>query len=83
MAGGASEDHDPDELVELVTTRLADGPMLLAALRRQGLPAQGIETFDPVGETLGLMRIMVRRADAPAAQQLLSGRPARTRRPRA
>jgi hypothetical protein len=57
-------------LIDLVVVPLASGPMLLAALEREGIEAVGIESFDVVTETRSLMRIMVRRSEFSAASEV-------------
>lgn len=58
---------DPAALVELGTVAFFDGPLLVAALRSDGVEATGVEAFDPV-MAVARTRVMVRRSDLPAAR---------------
>jgi hypothetical protein len=66
LSRGQAPEPDPDELVELETAALADGPLIVAALEREGIRATSVESFDPV-TALTRARVTVRRADLPAA----------------
>jgi hypothetical protein len=67
LARGQVPPPDPDAIVELGTFAFSDGPMIVAALRSDGVGATSVEAFDPV-TGLARMRIMVRRSDLPAAR---------------
>lgn len=68
---GEAHDTDPAAFVELETAKLSDGPMIVAALRREGVVATCTEVFDPV-TALTRARIMVRRSDVPDALRVMA-----------
>lgn len=68
LASGSSPTPDRSTPVEIAEVPLADGPMLVSALQAAGFEAVGVESFDLVTKVRSRMRILVRRADAAAAQ---------------
>jgi hypothetical protein len=73
LSRGDAPDPDPDAPVELQTVAVPDAPLLVAALRDEGIHATAVDRFDPA-TALTRTRIMVRRADAPAALAALERR---------
>lgn len=67
LSYGSVPDRDPDEMVELVTLRLSDGPLLVADLADHDITAMALETNNVVTRTLSDVRILVRAADLEAA----------------
>ena len=75
LSRGDEPERDPDELVDVGTVGLAEGPLTVEALRAAGIEATAVEAFDaPTGLTR--TRIMVRRHQAAAATEVLADRPA-------
>lgn len=73
LGRGEEPDRDADEQIEVPVVPLAQGPMLVAALQRADIDAVGIESVDVATETRSKMRILVRRADAECAHEVLDG----------
>lgn len=74
LSSGAQGPPDEDELIELVTVRYHEGPLVLAELRNGGVAAVGVDTYNPATRTVADARIMVRRGDAVDAQRILDDR---------
>lgn len=72
LSVGDVREVDLEARVEVADVPIASGPMLIAALERSGIIADGIESFDVVTETRSRMRIMVRRRDAEAASRVVA-----------
>ncbi|HEX5944864.1 MAG TPA: hypothetical protein VFY82_01240 [Acidimicrobiales bacterium] len=71
LSKGAAPEADPDEIVDVGTVALAEGPLTIESLREAGIEATMIEAFDaPTAITRA--RIMVRRHDAAAASEVLA-----------
>ena len=70
LSRGQAPEPDPNEVVELETTPLADAPIIVEALRQEGVEASSVEAFDPV-TAITRARVMVRRADVPAALEVV------------
>jgi hypothetical protein len=70
LSRGEAPAPDPSAMVELEVARLVDAPMIVAALRREGIDAASIEAFDPV-TAVTRARVMVRRSDVPAALEAM------------
>jgi hypothetical protein len=66
LSRGEAPEPEPDALVDLETVAVSDAPLVVAALRDEGIHASAVDHFDPA-TALTRTRIMVRRADAPAA----------------
>ena len=75
LSRGDEPERDPDELVDVGTVVLAEGPLTVEALRGAGIEATMLEAFD-APTALTRARIMVRRHQAAAATEVLSDRPA-------
>lgn len=71
LAGDEAGDPAPDELVELVTVPQFEAPLVEANLASHGIDATVEDAFDVVKRTLSSSRILVRRADFSAAQEVL------------
>lgn len=71
LAKGGDE-AAPDELVELVTVPQHEGPLMAADLEAHGIEATLEDAFDLVTRTLSSSRIMVRRIDLAAAQDVIT-----------
>jgi hypothetical protein len=71
LARGAPVETDPDSLVEVDVVPLAEGPIYLSGLEREGIDAVGIESYDVVTGTRTRVRIMVRQVDIAAAREIL------------
>ena len=72
LSAGEVGEPDPEAQVEVADVPIGSGPMLIAALERSGIIADGIESFDVVTETRSRMRIMVRRRDAEPASRVVA-----------
>jgi hypothetical protein len=73
LSRGEEPERDPDELVELGTVTLPEGPLTVAALRDAGLEASMFEAFDaPTAQARA--RVMVPRRQAAAAAEVLAQR---------
>jgi hypothetical protein len=70
LSRGDAPEPDPDALVEVQTASTADAPLIVAALKDEGIDATAVDQFDPV-TALTRARIMVRHADAAAAAEAL------------
>jgi hypothetical protein len=64
-------------LVEVDVVPLAEGPIYVSGLEREGIDAIGIESYDVVTGTRTRVRIMVRQFDIAAAREIFE----RLRRP--
>jgi hypothetical protein len=71
LARGAPVETDPDALVEVDVVPLAEGPIYVSGLEREGIDAVGIESYDVVTGTRTRVRIMVRQLDIDAAREIL------------
>ena len=72
---------DADAIVQVAEVMLHDGPMLVAALERAGIHAQGIDAADYATKSTTRMRILCRAGDAARAVEVLDGLDIRIRRP--
>ena len=71
LSKGEAPETDPDELVDVGTVTLAEGPLTVEALREAGIDATVVEAFDaPTAITRA--RIMVRRRQADVASEVLA-----------
>ena len=61
---------DPDELIELATLPLFDASLLTDRLRRHGLDASCIESYNVVSRVLSDGRVVVRRRQLVEAQRV-------------
>jgi hypothetical protein len=73
LSRGEMPEPDPDEIVEVGTVLLAEGPLTVTALQEAGVEATMIDAFDAPTATTRT-RIMVRRRDADAASAVLARR---------
>ncbi len=64
---------DPDEMVEITTVSLPQGPMIVTAMRDRQIQAQGIEYFNIATSTNSDYRILVPRRQAAEALSVLEG----------
>ena len=71
LARGGPVETNPDSMVEVDVVPLAEGPMYVAGLEREGIDAVGIESYDVVTGTRTRVRIMVRQSDIAAARAVL------------
>ena len=71
LARGAPVETNPDSMVEVDVVPLAEGPMYVSGLEREGIDAVGIESYDVVTGTRTRVRIMVRQSDIAAAREVL------------
>lgn len=78
---GEPPELDPDAVVEVAHVMLHDGPMLVAALERAGIPARGIEAFDIASRSTTRMRILVHARHAARAAAVLEDVEGRYKRP--
>ena len=72
---------DPEAVVQIAEVMVYDGPMLVAALERAGIRAQGIDAADFVTKSMTRMRIVVQAKDAVRATEVLEGLDIRYKRP--
>ncbi len=71
LSRGEVPERDPDEVIDVGTVLLSNGPLTIVALQEAGIEATMIEVFDaPTATTRA--RIMVRRRDADAASAVLA-----------
>jgi hypothetical protein len=68
----ATDAADPNELVELETVSVAFGPMVVDALRSNGLQAHGHEAFNLATRSLTDYRIVVPRSQWARANEVLT-----------
>jgi hypothetical protein len=68
---GAPVETDPESMVEVDVVPLAEGPMYVSGLQREGIDAFGIESYDVVTGTRTRVRVMVRQSDIAAAREIL------------
>jgi hypothetical protein len=71
LARGSPAETDPGSMAELDVVPLAEGPMYVSGLEREGIDAVGIESYDVVTGTRTRVRIMVRQSDTAAAREVL------------
>ena len=71
LSRGEDPEEDPSELVDLATVPLAVGPLLVARLEDEGITVAPIEAFNLATDTRSHMRIMVRRDQFEAANQVI------------
>ena len=71
LSKGSAPERDRAELCDLITVPLFDGPLLIADLKDHGIAATMIESFNVVTEVASDARILVRRADVPAARTVI------------
>ena len=71
FTGGEAAEPDPNALVELHEVAYAEAPIVVDALRRHGIDATAEDSFD-AATALTRARIMVRRADVPAATRIVA-----------
>ena len=74
LSKGSAPERDRAELCDLITVPLFDGPLLIADLKDHGITATMIESFNVVTEVASDARILVRRADVPAALAVVASR---------
>ena len=74
LGGGDPADDDPDELIELVTVPSFEAGLIVADLDAHDISSTTTDAFNLVTRSLTDTRIMIRRADGPAAQALLESR---------
>jgi len=71
LSRGEAPERDPNEVIDVGTVLLSNGPLTIVALQEAGIEATMIEVFDaPTATTRA--RIMVRRRDADAASAVLA-----------
>ena len=68
---GEAPERDVKEIIEVADVPLPQGPLLLLAIKDAGIDCTGIESFDVVTDTRNRFRVMVRRADAVAAAEIV------------
>jgi len=69
LARGEVDLVDPRTEVEIAEVMLHEGPMLVSALERAGVPARGVEAWNLVAKTTNRMRILVRVVDEAKATE--------------
>jgi hypothetical protein len=57
--------------VEVAEVMLHEGPMLVSALQRAGVPARGVETWNLAAKTTNRMRILVSGSDEAKAMAVI------------
>ena len=68
---GEAPERDVNEIIEVADVPLSQGPLLIRAMKDAGIDSTGIESFDVVTDTRTRFRVMVRRADAVAAAEIV------------
>lgn len=68
---GEAPELDVNEVIEVANVPLSQGLLLLAAMEDAGIESTGIESFDVVTDARTRFRVMVRRADAVAAAEIV------------
>ena len=71
LSKGEAPETDPDELVDVGTVPVAEGPLTIEALRDAGIDATMAEEFS-APTAITRTRIMVRRREAAAASEILA-----------
>jgi hypothetical protein len=71
LARGELESIDPRDEVEIAEVMLHEGPMLVSALERAGIPARGVEAWNLGAKTTNRMRILVRVMDEAKAMDVI------------
>lgn len=71
LARGEVDVIDPRTEVEVAEVMLHEGPMLVSALERAGIPARGVEAWNLAAKTTNRMRILVRVADEAKAMDVI------------
>jgi hypothetical protein len=61
-----------DELVELITVPLFEGPLLVAQLRSNGIDAKAVDSFNLVTKVASDAQIFVRRGDVDSARAVVA-----------
>jgi hypothetical protein len=74
LSKGSIPERDGDELCDLITVRLFEGPLLVADLNDHGIDATMIESFNVVTKVASDARVLVRQADLPAALAVVASR---------
>jgi hypothetical protein len=72
---------DPESVVQVAEVMLYDGPLLVAALERDGIRAHGIEAADFVTKGMTRMRILVQAKDAQRATDVIEATAVKIKRP--
>jgi hypothetical protein len=72
---------DPESVVQVAEVMLHDGPLLLAALEREGIRAHGFQAYDYISEASNRMRIVVQAKDAQLATDLIESVDVQIKRP--
>ena len=80
LARGAVDIVDPHAEVEIAEVMLHEGPMLVNALERAGVPARGVEAWNLGAKSTNRMRILVRVADQAKATDVIRQSNVRLRR---
>ena len=70
LSRGEAPELDPNALVELQEVSYTEAPIVVEALRREGIAASAEDIFDPA-TALTRARVIVRRADVPAAIEVV------------
>jgi hypothetical protein len=71
LARGEVDVADPCAEVEVAEVMLHEGPMLVSALQRAGIPARGVEAWNLVTKSTNRMRILVRVVDEAQATDVI------------
>lgn len=72
LARGGGGELDPDELVELVRVPEYEAPLMQVSLSANGIDSILEEVFDLVTSMAPSSRVLVRRADLAAAQEVIT-----------
>lgn len=74
LSGGSTAQADGDELQELITVPLFEGPMVVSDLQDHGIEATALDSFNLATQVVSDVRILVARRDFDAAQTVLAAR---------
>lgn len=72
LARGGGGEPAPDELVELTTVPQHQAPLMQASLTAHGIDTTLEDVFDLVTSMTSSSRVLVRRADLAAAQDVIT-----------
>lgn len=74
LSKGAAGPVDDGEFIELVTVPLHESQLVIAELRKNGIDATALDSFNVVTSIASDGRILVRRRDLVAAQSIVVDR---------
>lgn len=72
LARGGGGKPDPDEMVELVRVPEYEAPVMQASLSAHDIDSSLEEVFDLITSMAPSSRVLVRRADLPAAREVIT-----------